>query len=85
VATATLAALVGGGTLGRFIADGFALRDTPQLIGGAILVALLAVVTERFDDAAGAAGDFRPALRGTHGGADAGGPRAATVAAGPPW
>ncbi len=47
VATATLAALVGGGTLGRFIADGFALRDTPQLIGGAILVALLAVVTER--------------------------------------
>jgi osmoprotectant transport system permease protein len=47
VATATLAALVGGGALGRFIADGFALRDTPQLVGGAILVALLAVATER--------------------------------------
>ncbi len=47
VATATLAALVGGGTLGRFIADGFARRDQPMLIGGAILVALLAVATER--------------------------------------
>jgi len=47
VATATLAALVGGGALGRFIADGFALRDTPQLVGGAILVALLAVGTGR--------------------------------------
>jgi osmoprotectant transport system permease protein len=47
VATATLAALVGGGTLGRFIADGFALRDTPQLVAGALLVALLAVITER--------------------------------------
>jgi osmoprotectant transport system permease protein len=47
VATATLAALVGGGTLGRFIADGFALQDTPQLVGGAVLVAALAVVTER--------------------------------------
>jgi osmoprotectant transport system permease protein len=47
VATATLAALVGGGALGRFIVDGFALRDTPQLVAGAILVALLAVLTER--------------------------------------
>ena len=47
VATATLAALVGGGTLGRFIVDGFALRDTPQLVGGAMLVGVLAVVTER--------------------------------------
>jgi osmoprotectant transport system permease protein len=47
VATATLAALVGGGALGRFIVDGFALRDQPQLVGGAILVALLAVITER--------------------------------------
>lgn len=47
VATATLAALVGGGTLGRFIADGFARRDTPMLVGGAILVALLALLTER--------------------------------------
>lgn len=47
VATATLAALVGGGALGRFIVDGFGLRDNDQLVGGAILVALLALVTER--------------------------------------
>jgi osmoprotectant transport system permease protein len=47
VATATLAALVGGGGLGRFIVDGFALQDDGQLVGGAILVALLALATER--------------------------------------
>lgn len=47
VATATLAALVGGGGLGRFIVDGFALQDDGQLVGGAILVALLALLTER--------------------------------------
>ena len=46
VATATLGALVAGGALGRFIVDGFALREYDQLVGGAILVALLAVVTE---------------------------------------
>jgi osmoprotectant transport system permease protein len=47
VATATLAALVGGGALGRFIVDGFALRDTAMLVGGAVLVAILAVLTGR--------------------------------------
>jgi osmoprotectant transport system permease protein len=47
VATATLAALVGGGGLGRFIVDGFALQQDDQLVGGAILVAILALVTER--------------------------------------
>ena len=47
VATATLAALVGGGTLGRFIVDGFALQQHDQLVGGAILVAVLALATER--------------------------------------
>jgi osmoprotectant transport system permease protein len=47
VATATLAALVGGGALGRFIVDGFGLRQEDQLVGGAILVALLALLTER--------------------------------------
>jgi hypothetical protein len=47
VATATLAALVGGGGLGRFIVDGFAVRDEARLLGGAILVALLALATER--------------------------------------
>jgi osmoprotectant transport system permease protein len=50
VATATLGALVAGGGLGRYIVDGFALRGaegTARLVAGAILVALLAVVTER--------------------------------------
>jgi len=47
VATATLAALVAGGGLGRFIIDGFALQDDGMLIGGAVLVALLAVAVER--------------------------------------
>jgi len=47
VATATLAALVGGGALGRFIVDGFGLQRHDQLVGGAILVALLALATER--------------------------------------
>jgi osmoprotectant transport system permease protein len=47
VATATLAAVVAGGGLGRYIVDGFALRDEVRLIGGALLVALLAILTER--------------------------------------
>jgi len=47
VATATLAALVAGGGLGRFIADGFGLREQDQLLAGAILVALLAIVVDR--------------------------------------
>lgn len=46
VATATLAALVGWGGLGRFIVDGFATSDNGSKIGGAVLVAALAIVTE---------------------------------------
>lgn len=46
VATATLAAVVAGGGLGRFIVDGFATRDFPQIFGGALLVAFLAIITE---------------------------------------
>lgn len=46
VATATLAALIAGGGLGRFIVDGFATQDRGEMIGGAILVALLAIGTE---------------------------------------
>jgi osmoprotectant transport system permease protein len=47
VATATLAALVAGGGLGRYIADGFGLREEDQLVAGALLVALLALIVER--------------------------------------
>jgi osmoprotectant transport system permease protein len=46
VATATLAAYTGWGGLGRYIVDGFAQRDNAQILAGAILVGLLAVVTE---------------------------------------
>jgi osmoprotectant transport system permease protein len=46
VATATLAALIGGGGLGRYIIDGFAQGDDPMVLAGAILVAALAIVTE---------------------------------------
>lgn len=48
VATATLAALVAGGGLGRYIIDGFAVRDDARILGGAILVAILAIFTELF-------------------------------------
>jgi osmoprotectant transport system permease protein len=46
VATATLAALVAWGGLGRFIVDGLGLQDYPMLLAGAIMVALLSLVVE---------------------------------------
>lgn len=46
VATATLAALVGGGGLGRIINLGFGQQDYGQIIAGALLVAGLALLTE---------------------------------------
>jgi osmoprotectant transport system permease protein len=46
IATAPLGALVGWGGLGRFIIDGLAVRDFPQVFAGALLVAGLAVITE---------------------------------------
>ena len=46
VATAPLGALVAYGGLGRFIIDGFATRDNVQIFAGALLVALLSVLTE---------------------------------------
>ena len=46
VATATLAALVAGGGLGRFIIDGIGQRDDAQVFAGAALVAALAMAVE---------------------------------------
>ncbi|MGW8397484.1 ABC transporter permease [Streptomyces lydicus] len=46
VATATLAALVGGGGLGRIITAGFNLASTPQVVAGAVLVAVFALLME---------------------------------------
>jgi osmoprotectant transport system permease protein len=46
VATATLAALVAWGGLGRFIVDGFGLQDYTMMYAGAILVAVLSLIVE---------------------------------------
>lgn len=46
VATASLAALVGGGGLGAYVVEGFSIQDTTLLLAGAILTALLAILTE---------------------------------------
>jgi osmoprotectant transport system permease protein len=46
VATATVAAYVGLGGLGRYIIDGLATKDFPSTIGGAVLVALLALIVQ---------------------------------------
>ncbi|MEV7090872.1 ABC transporter permease [Streptomyces sp. NPDC093085] len=46
VATATIAAMVGQGGLGRIITAGFNTYDTGQVVAGALLVALLALLVE---------------------------------------
>ena len=46
VSTATIAAYVALGGLGRFIIDGLAIRDFPQMVAGSLLVALLAIVAD---------------------------------------
>jgi osmoprotectant transport system permease protein len=45
VATATLAAVVSFGGLGRYIIDGLYQYDYPQVVGGAVLVAGLSLLT----------------------------------------
>ncbi|WP_405415280.1 ABC transporter permease [Pseudonocardia alni] len=46
IATATIAAYVSLGGLGRFIIDGLGQRDFSVMIGGSILVALLAIIAD---------------------------------------
>jgi osmoprotectant transport system permease protein len=46
VATATVLGLVGGGAIGRIIATGFATQDQGKIIGAALVVTLMALVTE---------------------------------------
>lgn len=46
IATATVAAYIALGGLGRFLLDGLALRDYGQMAGGAVLVAALALLTD---------------------------------------
>ena len=46
IATATIASYVTLGGLGRFIYDGLAQQDYPQMISGGLLVAALALVAD---------------------------------------
>ncbi|MCO5973315.1 ABC transporter permease [Actinoallomurus soli] len=46
VATATIAAYAGIGGLGRYIVDGLARKDYPSVVGGSVLVVLLAVIVQ---------------------------------------
>ncbi|MFK0046740.1 ABC transporter permease [Streptomyces sp. NPDC090741] len=46
IATATIAAMVGQGGLGRIITAGFNTYNTPQVFAGALLVAALALLVE---------------------------------------
>lgn len=46
IATATLAAYVGGGGLGHFIFAGVKTNDYPQMLAGSILVIVLAIISE---------------------------------------
>nr|WP_202524251.1 ABC transporter permease subunit [Kitasatospora sp. SID7827] len=46
IATATVAAYVGLGGLGRYVIDGLATRNFPTTVGGALLVVLLAVAVQ---------------------------------------
>ena len=48
VATATIAAYISFGGLGRYLFDGLAQRDMAQVLGGAVLVASLAIVIDLF-------------------------------------
>lgn len=46
VATATVAAYPGLGGVGRYIIDGLAVRDYPQVVGGAVIVVILAIAIQ---------------------------------------
>jgi osmoprotectant transport system permease protein len=46
VATATIAAYVSLGGLGRYVIDGFAQLDYPQMLAGGLLVAALAIIID---------------------------------------
>ncbi len=46
LATATIVAYVGLSGLGRYLIDGLALRDYPQMLAGAVLVTALALIVD---------------------------------------
>lgn len=47
VATATIAAVVSLGGLGRYVLDGLAQQDYPKMVAGALLVVVLAILGDR--------------------------------------
>ena len=70
IATATVAAYIGLGGFGRFVYDGLASRDFPQMTAGAVLVAVLAVLLDallaliqRYVVSRGVSGRFRRTRR----------------------
>lgn len=46
IASATLATFIGGGGLGDYINDGLQTSNVPELVGGAVAVALLAILAD---------------------------------------
>ncbi|MEV8021942.1 ABC transporter permease [Streptomyces sp. NPDC086554] len=64
VATATIAALAGGGGLGRIITAGFNLASTPQVVAGAVLVAAFALLVEALFEAGERLAPARARARG---------------------
>ena len=46
IATATIVAYLSGGTLGRYLFDGLAVRDYPRMLVATLLVALLAFAVD---------------------------------------
>jgi osmoprotectant transport system permease protein len=46
VATATVAAYIGLGGLGRYVIDGVQIRDYPQIVSGSLVVVVLALVLD---------------------------------------
>lgn len=46
IATATIAAYIGLGGLGRYLIDGLAVRDYPQMAGGSVIVVVLALLLD---------------------------------------
>ncbi|MCF3960148.1 ABC transporter permease [Streptomyces fuscigenes] len=88
VATATVAAYVGLGGIGRYLYDGLAARDFSQMTGGAVLVAVLALAldtllaaVQRWTVSPGVSGRFKAgtaqAALGPAGAARPGAPEAA--------
>ncbi|MFC8915461.1 ABC transporter permease [Streptomyces sp. NPDC057116] len=63
IATATLAAMAGGGGLGRIITAGFNTSNTPQVVAGALVVGALALLAEGLLAVAGRALDPTRATR----------------------